>query len=242
MTPSGVTALRMKPNFALSLSFDGIRLLHRAGASGWHLVGEVALDCEDLSADLAALREKAATLDASGLSCKLIIPDEQIRYLDLPASSAPYGDYDAAAAEALDGATPYALEDLAFDWNVEGARLYVAAVARETLEEAETFATDHGFNPVSFVARPMGDGFGTEPFFGETSHATEPVERDAERIEILGAAHLPEPAVPDEAAPDRTPQPETRPETQPETQDDTPADGDALAFSSIRAERAAPGG
>jgi hypothetical protein len=232
----------MKPNFALSLSFDGIRLLHRAGASGWHLVGEVALDCEDLSADLGALREKAAALDPSGLSTKLVIPDEQIRYLDLPASSAPYGDYDAAAAEALDGATPYALEDLAFDWNVEGARLYVAAVARETLEEAESFATDHGFNPVSFVARPMGDGFGTEPFFGETSHATEPVERDAERIEILGAAHLPEPAVPEEAAPDGTPQPETRPETQDDTQDDTPADAGAPAFSSIRAERAAPGG
>ena len=198
MTPSGVTALRMKPNFALSLSFDGIRLLHRAGASGWHLVGEVALDCEDLSAELASLREKAAALDASGLSTKLIIPDEQIRYLDLPASSAPYGDYDAAAAEALDGATPYALEDLAFDWNVEGARLYVAAVARETLQEAETFAADHRFNPVSFVALPTVDGFGTEPFFGETSFAETPVERDAERIEIIGAARMPEPAeVPD---------------------------------------------
>ena len=69
MTPSGVTALRMKPNFALSLSFDGIRLLHRAGASGWHLVGEVALDCEDLSAELGALREKAAALlERFGLS------------------------------------------------------------------------------------------------------------------------------------------------------------------------------
>ena len=102
----------------------------------------MALDCDDLSADLAALREKAAALDASGLSCKLIIPDDQIRYLDLPANSAPYGDY-RGGGEALDGATPYALEELAFDWNVEGARLYVAAVARETLQEAENFAADH---------------------------------------------------------------------------------------------------
>ena len=31
----------MKPNFALSLSFDGIRLLHRV-SGGWHLVGEAA--------------------------------------------------------------------------------------------------------------------------------------------------------------------------------------------------------
>lgn len=255
MTPSGVTALRMKPNFALSLSFDGIRLLHRAGASGWHLVGEVALDCEDLSAELGALREKAATLDASGLSTKLIIPDEQIRYLDLPANSAPYGDYDAAAAEALDGATPYALEDLAFDWNVEGARLYVAAVARETLQEAESFAADHRFNPVSFVARPMGDGFGTEPFFGETSRAETPVERDAERIEIIGAAQLPEPeTVPDpvEDAPEAEVPPAPEPESDaPEAAETAEAEPgpeaapgreaeSAVAFTSIRAERDAP--
>jgi len=260
MTPSGVTALRMKPNFALSLSFDGIRLLHRAGASGWHLVGEVALECEDLSADLAALREKAAALDASGLSCKLIIPDDQIRYLDLPAKSAPYGDYDAAAAEALDGATPYALEELAFDCNVEGARLYVAAVARETLQEAENFAADHGFNPVSFVARPEEDGFGTEPFFGETTTATGPVERDAERIEIIGAARLPEPAeVPEpveEAAPAPAPEPATPPEPEPAPEAEPapkaeaagadsesagePEGESAVAFTSIRAERDAP--
>src|SRR6056297_1455758 len=246
MTPSGVAALRMKPNFALSLSFDGIRLLHRAGPSGWHLVGEVALDCEDLSADLAALREKAAALDASGLSCKLVIPDEQIRYLDLPASSAPYGDYDAAAAEALDGATPYALEDLAFDWNVEGARLYVAAVARETLQEAESFAADHRLNPVSFVARPMGDGFGTEPFFGETSRAETPVERDAERIEIIGAAQLPEPeTVPDpvEDAPEAEAPPAPEPESDAaETAEAAPGREaeSAVAFTSIRAERDAP--
>src|SRR6056297_1506496 len=260
MTPSGVTALRMKPNFALSLSFDGIRLLHRAGPSGWHLVGEVALDCDDLSADLAALREKAAALDASGLSCKLIIPDDQIRYLDLPANSAPYGDYDAAAAEALDGATPYALEELAFDWNVEGARLYVAAVARETLQEAENFAADLGFNPVSFVARPEEDGFGTEPFFGETTTATGPVERDAERIEIIGAARLPEPAeVPEpveEAAPAPAPEPATPPEPEPAPEAEPapkaeaagadsesagePEGESAVAFTSIRAERDAP--
>ena len=244
----------MKPNFALSLSFDGISLLHRAGPSGWHLVGEVALDCADLSAELGALREKAAALDPSGLSTKLVIPDAQIRYLDLPADSAPYGDYDAAAAEALDGATPYALGDLAFDWNVEGARLYVAAVARETLDEAEIFATDHGFNPVSFVARPDNDGFGTEPFFGETQGTQGPVERDAQALTILGAAHLPEPTAPDEDGTDKTRPPPTHDAAKTAldagtseanaaagAEDDAPADGGAPAFNSIRAERPEPG-
>ncbi len=161
----------MKPNFALSLSFDGIALLHRAGDADWTQVGEVALNSADLSDNLAALRAQAMALDPSGMATKLIIPEEQIRYLDLPAASAPHGDYDAAAADALDGATPYALADLAFDWNVSGTRLQVAAVARETLEEAEAFALEHGFNPTGFVARPDPGLFDGEPFFGPAESA-----------------------------------------------------------------------
>jgi hypothetical protein len=81
---ASVKAIEMKPKFAGSLSFEGIALLHRAGA-GWHLVGEVALDADDLSGDLAALRAKAAALDPSGFACKLILPNEQIKYLELSA-------------------------------------------------------------------------------------------------------------------------------------------------------------
>ena len=185
----------MKPNFALSLSSVGIGLLHRTGASHWHMVGEVALDSADLTAELAALRKKAAALEPSGVTTKLVIPDAQIRYLDLPAGEGPEADHEAAAMHALDGATPYALDDLAFDWNVVGSRLHVAAVARETLQEAESFAREHRFNPVSFVARPETDSFGTEPFFGETSRDGARVVRDDTPIEIAGAAR-PKPQAP----------------------------------------------
>src|SRR6056297_3225391 len=153
----------MKPNFALSLSFEGIGLLHRAGSAGWHLVGEVALDADDLAGDLGRLRAKATTLDPSGLVTKLVIPDEQIKYLDLPSASVQDGDYDRAAAEALEGATPYHIDDLVYDWSVDKGRFYIAAVASETLDEAEAFAVEHQFNPVSFVARPETDGFAGEP-------------------------------------------------------------------------------
>lgn len=211
----------MTPNFALDLSFDGIALFHRAGAGDWHVLGEVALDAEDLAAELAALRTKALALDPSGLATELIIPDAQIRYLDIPAASAPHGDHDAAAAEALEGATPYALHELAYDWTVSGARLQIAAVARETLEEAEAFATEHGFNPVCFGARPAPEVFTGLPSFGPTARAE--------------AAAPPAPA-PVSASPaeDDAP-PEARPETPPETE---PAP--APLFSSIRAERGAP--
>jgi hypothetical protein len=255
----------MKPNFALSLSFEGIGLLHRAGSAGWHLVGDVPLDAEDLAGDLAALRAKAALLDPSGLSTKLIIPDEQIKYMDLPATSAPDGDYDRAAAEALEGATPYHIDDLVYDWSVEDGRLYIAAVASETLDEAEAFAAEHRFNPVSFVARPQSDRFAGEPFFGAAAQARG-VDRDEAPVRILGSARLPEAPPPVESAASAAPviapaadaavatpkapntAPVPAPAPAPPAAPDKPAapalkaepDLPALSFSSVRAERGAP--
>jgi len=213
----------MKPNFALDLTFNGITLLHRAGEAGWHVVGEVALDAPSLGDDLAALRKKANTLDPSGMRTKIVIPDEQIRYLDIPAASAPHGDHDAAAADALDGATPYALDELAFDWTVSATRLHVAAVARETLDEAESFAIEHGFNPVCFVAAPGQDIYTGEPFFGvtERGEAAGSVERDIGPMARLGAL------------------PETGSDAEETGATDTPA---AFSFSSVRAERGLPAG
>lgn len=75
-------SLPMKPNFTLSLAFDGIRLLHRA-PDGWRLVGEVALDSADLAAELAVLRQTATALEPGGLRSLLLIPDEQIKYLSI---------------------------------------------------------------------------------------------------------------------------------------------------------------
>lgn len=184
----------MKPNFALTLSFDGIGLLHRA-ATGWHVVGEVALDSDDLAADLAVLRRTAVQLDSAGLRSKLVIPNDQIRYLALPA---PAKDADVAAyvTAALDGATPYDIADLRFDWIIVGHDLHIAAVARETLDEAEAFAEEHGFAPVSFVATPTADSFPGEPFFGPSRAAARLIDpsdrlmRDTHAIRILGRAVL----------------------------------------------------
>lgn len=174
----------MKPNFALSLSVEGIGLLHRADGAGWHLVGEIAFDSADLAGDLDRLRGKAAVVDPTGLACKLILPEEQIKYLDLAAEDAPADNLATLVANALDGATPYALDELAYDWVQSGSRIQVAAVARETLQEAEDFAREHRFNPVSFVARPDPDRFAGEPFFGPVSGGAE-VERDAVPVTII---------------------------------------------------------
>lgn len=186
----------MKPNFALNLTFDGIGLLHRV-PSGWHLVGEVAIEAPDLGGALAMLRQTALALDTAGLRSKLVIPNEQIRFLTLQTD--PHATETTVRA-ALEGATPYAVDDLAYDWTLEGDTLHIAAVARETLAEAEAFAISHGFNPVSFVATPDQSVFPGEPFFGLTDAAPElvgagvPVARDLQPIRVIGHARLPDPA------------------------------------------------
>ena len=169
----------MKPNFALSLSVDGIRLLHRVGA-GWSLVGEVGLDAPDLASQLSVLRKTGLALDPQGLRTKLLIPNDQIKYLSLDTTRAAEDDI----LRALDGATPYAVTDLVYDYVRGGGRTYVAAVARETLAEAEGFAAEHRFNPVCFAAVPNPFTYMGEAFFGPTQVAPsligpgQSVERD----------------------------------------------------------------
>ncbi len=169
----------MKPNFALSLSFDKVELLHRDG-TGWVSVGDVQVDTDDLDGALAALRQKALLLDPDGLRSKLILPDEQVKFLGIAEADAD----DAAVRAALDGATPYAVDDLVYEFAKEGRRTLIAAVARETLEEAEAFALAHHFAPVSIVAKSVKGRFDGEPYFGMTRAASilladgDSVERD----------------------------------------------------------------
>jgi len=197
----------MTTNFALSLSFDGIRLLQRV-ADGWYLVGDVVLDSADLKGDLADLREKALSLDPSGLRCKILIPEEQIKYITLETAQTDIND----VMEVLEGATPYAIKDLVIDFDCNGGRTFIAAVARETLEEAEAFAKDHKFNPVSFAAIPAPITFKSEVFFGPTKMASSivggPIVRDEKSIVVTGVVSVPEPdPIEDEEPPVFTPRP-----------------------------------
>lgn len=194
----------MKPNFALSLSVEGIRLLHRS-AGGWHSIGNVPFDAEDMPAELAMLRKTAAALEPGGVRTKVLIPNDQIKYMTLETPGLSDADRLSEARRALEGATPYAVEDLAFDISSDGAQTHIAAVARETLAEAEAFATSHRFHPVSFVAQPDSNVFQGEPFFGQTQAAEtllEPgdtVEPDEDAVVVLGPGAIP---VEDQEAPE----------------------------------------
>ncbi len=177
----------MKPNFALSLSFDGIRLMHRSG-TGWTIVGDVPLDSSDLSGELAMLRKTALALDPAGMRTKVLLPNDQIKYLALDSTRTTEDEVRAA----LDGVTPYPVADLVYDFVKGAGRTYIAAVARETLDEAEAFATEHRFAPVSFAGVPEEFTFLGESFFGQTKAARtllpagETVQRDPSPVRIQG--------------------------------------------------------
>ncbi|WP_368187415.1 hypothetical protein [Aestuariibius sp. HNIBRBA575] len=193
----------MKPNFALSLSFEGIRLLQRA-PEGWLLFGEVGLESPDLDADLAAVHMRAMSAAKSQgddtLYTRLILPNDQIKYLALDTTRADEND----VRHALDGATPYAVDELVYDFVHGGGRTYIAAVARETLAEAEAFAMAHHMAPVAFAAIPEPFTFSGEAFFGATQFASTmgdgaiTIAREDSAIEVVGAAPQELPAIEDD--------------------------------------------
>lgn len=186
----------MKPNFALSLSYEGIGLLHRS-FPGWKRVGEVGLDSPDLATELSALRETAEQIHGAAFHTKLIIPNDQIKYLSIANNALDDNERDELILAALEGATPYAVNELVYDWVLSGDAIKIATVARETLVEAEDFTVEHGFSPLSFVAIPESEDFAQEPFFGETRHAGTLLEtgahvvRDTAAIRVIGDVQLP---------------------------------------------------
>jgi hypothetical protein len=179
----------MKPSFALNITDTSIGLLHRT-ARGWLEVGETTFDTEDLGDALGYLRGSALGLSPGGLTTKLVIPNSQIKYLELEAPGPDDTDRRNQIRAALVGRTPYNVEDLVFDWSGTGAKVQVAVVARETLDEAEAFATEHRFNPVSFVGTPRKGDFKGEPWFGPSKLSAtllekgEKVDPDQEPVQV----------------------------------------------------------
>lgn len=225
----------MKPNFALRFHEEGITLLHRV-SNGWNSVGDVSLEDPDLDAAIARLHSTATSLATAGVSTKLAIPNSQILYRQIPDPGKSASKRKKAIEAALAGATPYELNDLVYDWHVTDGQIQIAVVARDTLREAEDFATQHRFNPLAFVATPEADSFEIEPFFGRTTCAdrligkgTE-VERDTDILSTQSVKNVketpPAPAAPKVTAPAATvaPKAASKPEEAAQTPEQAPKD------------------
>ncbi len=180
----------MKPSFALDFRDGVISLLHRT-TRGWQQVGSTPADAPDLGEALNYLRSTALGLSPHGLATKLVIPNEQVLYTTVYAPGPEAAKRRRQIKAALEGQTPYKIDELVFDWWGTGPEVRVAVVAKETLSEAEAFAAEHRLNPVSFVGSPDDNAFTGEPFFGASAMSAtlladgEKVERDQEPITIV---------------------------------------------------------
>jgi len=193
----------MISNFALLLSHEGIKLAHRT-PDGWAEIGHISLLDDDLTPKLNQLRKQAEALSVTEFSSKIVLPHDQIKYLTLP--NVEDDQREDAIKEALERATPYLIDDLVYDWEEGEDGMNVAAVARDTLSEAENFIVQHGFNPISFVAAPDDALFSVEPFFGSCSNAaadqdvTDSIEAEVDKVILTAPTEAPMAEVVDDLA------------------------------------------
>ena len=159
----------MQPTSALAFSYQDITLFARRPGNRWLSLGVVKLSDPDLQGALSDLRGEAIADSGAGFTTLLILPQDQVLYTDITVSN------DATArteiAEQLEGLTPYSVADLVFDCSSTGTVRKVAAVARDTLREAEGFAVEHGFNPVALSAHVPAGKFDGQPNFGPCAGA-----------------------------------------------------------------------
>jgi hypothetical protein len=222
----------MKPTFALDLTRETIGLLHRT-PKGWLSIGETAFDAPDLAEALDYMRKTALGLSPMGVATKLILPNSQILYTEVHAPGPSRDEKRRQIATALEGRTPYDVEDLVFDWSGKGATVKVAVIARETLAEAEAFAVEHRLNPVSFVAIPEEGNFVGEPWFGPAAAAAsllaedETVDRDRDPVTILHRELPKADPAPEAETPEPAPEPASEPASDPDAaaEDDDPLPG-----------------
>lgn len=199
----------MKPNFALNITDSTISLLHRT-SRGWLEVGATDFDTPDLEEALEYLRASALGLSPHGITTKLVLPASQVLYTEVEAPGPDKAAREVQIRAALEGKTPYDVDDLVFDWRGTGANVQVAVVARETLEEAEAFADAHRFHPVSFVTIPPEGQFAGEPWFGTPKGAGahlaegEKVTRDQDPVRVI-TREIPNPAQKEPTPPEPTP-------------------------------------
>ncbi|WP_170608283.1 hypothetical protein [Ruegeria arenilitoris] len=153
----------MKPAFALSFSEHGISLHHQSDDE-WYCIGTVPLDSPDLSQRIQALREQGFAL-ANHLGCTLVLPTDQVRFLSVETDGLGSKAAEQKIQTTLADATPYDLSELSYATIENGEVTQVAAVARQTLNEAYEFAVSRGFVPESFcVGTASEDAFTGQAF------------------------------------------------------------------------------
>ena len=150
----------MSYRWGFDLDMAAVRLMRRE-AGHWREVAIEKIDSADIEERLQAMAEQ---ID-EGAPVDVFLPHDQILYTDVTVSSE-----DAAQGEierAMEGMTPYSLDDLAIDWEMTGpTTARVAAIARETLDEGYSFAEARGRTVAGYSTLAKPSDFPRMPDFG----------------------------------------------------------------------------
>ena len=165
----------MSERWGFDLSMEAVRLMRR-DAEQWQEFAREKLEGDDIETRLAALVAKANT----DQPVEIFLPRDQILYTQVELKNAD--DAENAIRSSMDGRTPYALDELEIDWElVSASNAQVAAVAHETLQEAEAFVTKGGLSVRAFSSLDTPAEFPRPPVFAEKQPVSEaaPIETDA---------------------------------------------------------------
>lgn len=151
----------MSERWGFDLSMEAVRLLrHRSGE--WQEFVVQKLEGDDIEARLADLVARVET----PASVDIFLPRDQILYTDVKVASDTPDVAEINAA--MEGRTPYDLADLEIDWATTApGTARVAAIARQTLDEAEAFVTKGGLTVRAFSSLATPDDFPRPPVFVE---------------------------------------------------------------------------
>ena len=139
------------------------------------LIGEVDMKHPNSDRHWSMLRRKAFNLAGGLLKTKIVIPADRVYYSECYAPGPTPKERVVQIRQGLIGRTGYNenVSELVFDWFGDGDTVQVAVVGKETLREADDFATSIGLNPVAFSASPDLSQFGGEPFFDKPTEESD---------------------------------------------------------------------
>lgn len=155
----------MKYDFALDFTPEGVRLLKGSG-DDQVVFGYVVFNDPHFDTRVEDLRKEAEEDHGGPFATALLLPHSEVLFHTMKVEEGTEITEKAIRAE-LDGMTPYDIDSLAYDWKtLSKTQAEIAAVARETLAEADAFAAAHGFGPGPYSTPPNPKAFRGQPNFG----------------------------------------------------------------------------
>ncbi|PXW65580.1 hypothetical protein C7964_11919 [Loktanella sp. PT4BL] len=153
----------MHPQFTLDLSFGAIRLLYDLHGEPC-VIGDVTAFGDDLPVRMVKLLSLAATLSTPPIATTLVVPREHVLYRKVRLNI----DRDVEERDVLEFVSreqQFNKDELCVDWVVDGSEVYIAAVEKLTLLEADDFARQHGFVPTLFTSSVRNSKYPRKPRF-----------------------------------------------------------------------------